>query len=777
MDKQTLEKINNINKVIFSSTNFDDVLAVINREARELLGTERVTIYATDDETADENGNPTEIYSRIRTVEKEGDTVDESTQKGSVGPNDIEIRVPIDETSISGYVAKSGQTVCIEDVNDTIEIKKIHPNLQFDSKWGEKEGFYTRNMICCPITVAEKTVGVIQAMNKQTSIFFEDDDREIINELSKFIGLAMKNSSETSMLRRQSKPKKPITQILVDNGVIEHNKLQEAMDEADNTGKRLHKLLIEKYEVHEREYARCLAEYNNKKFFEYTDDLMPDKTLAERVPEKVCKAYNISPLQIYERNGDPALKIVMKNPLDFFIVEDIEIRTGLKVGEIQVGCEEDIKKLIRSIYSEEVEEEPQEEFDEILGEVDGLNVGDSKDVDMVEVEKGAKEDEGPIVKLVNRIIEDAYRQDASDIHIEPFEDKVVVRFRKDGTLEKALTFPLHARKAVVSRIKLMCGLDITERRLPQDGKIKFKEFGRYDIELRVGTLPTVGEDREDIVMRILADSEPIPLDKMGMNDHVFGNLTKMVKQPYGMIFCVGPTGSGKTTTLHSCLGYINEPDIKILTAEDPVEITQVGLRQVQTHKKIGLTFAAVLRQFLRQDPDVIMVGECRDEETSSIAIESALTGHLVFSTLHTNNAPETVTRLLDMGLDPFSFADALLGVLAQRLVKRICKKCKEEYKPTEEECKELDIEYSDELRLFKAEGCDKCKDGYKGRMGLHELLVNTDEMKQFIMRRAKISEMFELAAKNGMRTLYEDGIQKALSGATTVQEVRRVCIQ
>jgi len=344
-------------------------------------------------------------------------------------------------------------------------------------------------------------------------------------------------------------------------------------------------------------------------------------------------------------------------------------------------------------------------------------------------------------------------------------------------------------RALTARFKIMGHLDITERRKPQDGKIKFRMPDR-EIELRVATIPTQGIDNEDVVMRILAASEPIPLDKLNMSERNLREFKQLVKKPYGIILCVGPTGSGKTTTLHSALGYINKPEIKIWTVEDPVEITQDGLRQVQVQPRIGFDFAAAMRAFLRADPDVIMVGEMRDKETADIGIEASLTGHLVFSTLHTNSAVETVTRLLEMGMDPFNFADALLGVLAQRLVRTICRDCKERYHPSKEEYDaiaygygeeafaKLGISYDDNFFLYRGKECDSCnKTGYKGRMGLHELLVATDELKKLIHSRATVDHLFKVAVEQGMTTLLQDGIIKSIQGWTDYRHVKSVAMK
>jgi type II secretory ATPase GspE/PulE/Tfp pilus assembly ATPase PilB-like protein len=416
-----------------------------------------------------------------------------------------------------------------------------------------------------------------------------------------------------------------------------------------------------------------------------------------------------------------------------------------------------------------------------------------------------------LVKLVNKIIVDAHRMGASDIHIEPGpgKAKTQIRLRKDGSLLNYIEVPSSYRNALVTRLKIMCDLDISEKRKPQDGKIKFKKYGPLDIELRVATIPSQG-GVEDVVMRILASGDPLPLEKMGFSERNNDLIKTTVSKPYGLFFVCGPTGSGKTTTLHSVLKYINTPDTKIWTAEDPVEITQKGLRQVQINKKAGLDFPTIMRAFLRADPDVIMVGEMRDKETVSIGIEASLTGHLVFATLHTNSAPESIIRLLDMGMDPFNFADALLGILAQRLAKRLCGDCKKPHIATDEEIKSLLSEYSNELTntetwkkdkvaasaallaewvklfankegkftIYTPVGCDKCTGtGYRGRVGLHELLIGTDPVKKAIQEHARVAELLAIALEEGMHTLKQDGMEKVLLGITDMHQVRAVCIK
>jgi type II secretory ATPase GspE/PulE/Tfp pilus assembly ATPase PilB-like protein len=415
-------------------------------------------------------------------------------------------------------------------------------------------------------------------------------------------------------------------------------------------------------------------------------------------------------------------------------------------------------------------------------------------------ERPIEQSDNSLVRLLNNMVIEAHKDGVSDIHIEsyPGKEKIRVRFRKDGILRTYLELPASYRNALIARVKIMCDLDISERRKPQDGKINFAKFSaQHKIELRVATIPTNG-GLEDVVLRLLASARPIPVDSLGLSEQNMKWLLDVVERPYGMVLCVGPTGSGKTTTLHSVLSHINVPERKIWTAEDPVEITQPGLRQVQINPKIGWTFAKALRAFMRADPDVIMLGEIRDEETARMAVESSLTGHLVLSTLHTNSAPETVTRLLDMGMDPFNFADSLLAVLAQRLVRKSCSACRTSRPATHDEIEELLGDYMNafgaeppvtradvlagwtqrhaqdgRLMFHKSTGCEKCDHtGLKGRAGIHELMVVSRELRRMIQNGGRAEELQHLAMKQGMRTLRQDGIDKVLAGVSTIEEVR-----
>jgi type II secretory ATPase GspE/PulE/Tfp pilus assembly ATPase PilB-like protein len=424
----------------------------------------------------------------------------------------------------------------------------------------------------------------------------------------------------------------------------------------------------------------------------------------------------------------------------------------------------------------------------ILGEVAAEPIAE----DAIEAGPGEiSENDSMVVRLANQIILDAHRARASDIHLEPRGSarETAIRFRIDGTCVDYQRIPPALRNPLVARLKIMAGLDIAERRKPQDGKIRVRTPGRSDIELRVATVPTVGGN-EDVVLRLLGSSGLLSLEHLGLSDRNLRELKAIAEKPYGLILCVGPTGAGKTTSLHAVLSHLNTGSRKIWTAEDPVEITQDGLRQVQVRPKIGYTFAAAMRALLRADPDIMMVGEMRDPETAGLAVEASITGHLVLSTLHTNSAVETVVRLLDLGLNPYNFADALLGVLAQRLVKRLCPDCRRPYHPTRRDWNELaeafgaeELEahgyrYTDDLELFESRGCEQCDGkGYRERVAIHELLIGTDAIKRRMQKGARVPQILARAKREGMTTLVQDGILKALQGVTDYRQVRAAAIR
>jgi len=568
---------------------------------------------------------------------------------------------------------------------------------------------------------------------------------------------------------------------LIIEGHITEEELEQAREIAKQSRKSIESILLSKVGVEKMALGRSLSEYYRCPFVEFNElEVGSTPSCIHGIKEHFFRTNTCVPVK---EEGD-VLHVAVDNPHDLIKIDNI--RRVLKAGEFHfvVSLKEDIDKFIDYFFGKYS-----------LGESD---VDVFEQLELVEEEEEVDEEEdltsdvdSVVVQLANKIIEDAYVRQASDIHIESLTGKrgALVRFRIDGDCMRYQTIPYNYKRALISRIKIMANLDIAEKRLPQDGKIKFKTRRGRTIELRVATLPTT-EGNEDIVLRILAATDAMPLDKIGLSERNLERLKKLIEMPYGLIFVVGPTGSGKTTTLHAALGYINRPEKKIWTAEDPVEIVQDGLRQVQVKPSIGLTFARVLRAFLRADPDIIMVGETRDEETAHTVIEASLTGHLVFSTLHTNSAPETVTRLLGMGIDPFNFADALLGVLAQRLVKRLCPKCKVAYSPDEEEKKlllyeygahpsiPLDLDAYNNLTLYKPNGCEFCnRTGYKGRLAIHELLVCDDAMRDLIQKRSPVSEIQKHAMGAGMLTLKQDGIHKILQGDTDLKQVRAACVR
>lgn len=573
---------------------------------------------------------------------------------------------------------------------------------------------------------------------------------------------------------------------------ISKDDLQAAIKKANKEGKSVEYTLIHDFKIPKEEVGKSLALFYDCEFFEFKKNYSPPLELIHNLK----KDYLLNNVWFPLLKKKNKVIVVIDEPDDFSRTDTIKAilasyDESFKI-EFAVAIKEDIIDFV-NFYLGDKTDHLKVEFKEAEIDLEDLVDGVEEDVEYTEEEEDVflSESDSKVVRFVNRIILDAHKRKASDIHIEPSpgKKKTIIRFRIDGVCQKYLEVPNSFAKPVVSRIKIMSNLDIAERRLPQDGKIKFKQKGKTILELRVATLPTVG-GYEDVVLRLLHAGKPLALPELGMTEENMENFKKLIIQPYGLILVVGPTGSGKTTTLHSALSYINTPDRKIWTAEDPVEITQEGLRQVEVKPKIGLTFARVLRAFLRADPDVIMIGEMRDEETASTGIEASLTGHLVFSTLHTNSAPETVTRLLEMGLDPHNFADSLLGVLAQRLLRRLCPKCKEGYHPSKEEFEEfvdeygreqflkLGINYDEDLIFYRPVGCDDCGNtGYKGRVGIHELLVNNNKIQELIKKKAPTEDIRKIALEEGMNTLKQDGMLKCLQGITDIKEVRRVCIK
>ncbi|PKN60991.1 MAG: pilus assembly protein [Deltaproteobacteria bacterium HGW-Deltaproteobacteria-11] len=744
------KRLQDITNRIHAAQNIKQILVDLRDGILSLFDAHAITIYVVDK-------LQNEVYSMFL-----------------VGSEIREIRVPINNKSIAGYVANTGNSTNITDAYDANELKKIHPELSFDVSWDKKSGFRSRQILAAPIFHNKVLMGVVQILNKKKAAInrFSDDEAVFLKEISEVLGVAFYNQ-ERYARRRKSK-----FDYLISRGLLKEEELDGAWEESREQKETMEAFMIRKYKISKEDVGKGFEEFYRCKFEQFNDKQPIPVDLLKNLKKEYLSRELWVPLEKKEGN----IRILVDDPNNILKRDTIESLLKNKSIRYDVALPEDIIKYINYFYQSPEDEST---ISDLLGKMDAEEETEEEEGEVV------TESDSVIMQLVNKVVNEAYNRRASDIHIEPNVGKrnVEVRYRVDGDCALYQTLPYSYRAAMISRIKIMSNLDITIRRIPQDGKIKFKRPNGDEIELRVATIPTQG-GVEDVVMRILAKGTTMPLDAMGLSDRNHKEMLKILEKPYGMILVVGPTGSGKTTTLHAALAYINKPDRKIWTAEDPVEITQYGLRQVQVQPKIGFDFAAAMRAFLRADPDVIMVGEMRDFETAKTGVEASLTGHLVLSTLHTNSAPETITRLLDMGIDPLNFADALLGILAQRLVRTLCKNCKEAFHPSPDEFEEvvesygreqfakLNIPYTDDFIMYRPKGCDVCdKSGYRGRMGIHELLVGTDEIKRLIQKHATVEEMREVAIGQGMTTLLQDGIFKSLKGFTDFKQVRRVCIK
>jgi type II secretory ATPase GspE/PulE/Tfp pilus assembly ATPase PilB-like protein len=749
------KKLTGITNQINAAESIPHILMTLKDKILELLDAERLTIYAIDTKNQ-------ELYSLTK-----------------VGDVPKEIRVPKSFSSIAGFTALARKTINIKDSYDAAELARFHANLRFDQRWDKQTGFRTKAVLAVPILFEKYLLGVVQLINKRHGVAFTAQDEDAAEEIGRILGIAFYNQHRAT---RQTKPSR--LGALVDKGIVSEKDIEAAVSNARLNNSTIEKVLIEDYNVPKEELGKSLAAFYSTPFFSYDGAQMIPQEYRDRAPSDMWKKYGCAPIE--RRPG--VLIIAVDDPHDLTRLDGIRAMNLSPRYDFWVGMKHEILAYIGASYGES-EDAATDSADlnkilDSLGEGEGSAEDEEKDRDEID------ETDSGIVKLANKMIVEAAARGASDIHVEPDGSKnpCLIRLRVDGDCSKFMEIPGAHRNALVQRLKIMAKLDISERRKPQDGKIRFKS-SKGVIELRVATIPTTNGN-EDVVMRILAASKPLPIEKMGFSERNLKNFKEILAKPYGICLVVGPTGSGKTTTLHSALGSINTEDMKIWTAEDPVEITQKGLRQVQVQPKIDFTFAAAMRSFLRADPDVIMVGEMRDHETAAIGIEASLTGHLVFSTLHTNSAPETISRLLDMNIDPFNFADALLGIMAQRLIRTLCPKCKSPHHPSEEEFDELmeiygrdyfpqmGIKYSPDFMLYEPKGCANCNNtGYKGRMGVHELLTGTDEVKRAVQRRAPIDELRELAMQQGMRTLLQDALEKAMRGIVDVKQARSIAVK
>lgn len=546
-----------------------------------------------------------------------------------------------------------------------------------------------------------------------------------------------------------------IGEILLKQGLINPHQLEEALQEQKTTGEKIGEVLLRKGWLAVEELNRALAMRIGVSIFDLSNYIISPEVV-ELIPQDVAINYKLMPVF---KVGN-VLSVAMLDPGNVFIIDELQRITGCRI-EAVLSDEIPIRKAQDQYYG------GAGTIQEIISQIDISKLKDGENLG----------EEAPIVKLVNLLIVEAVQSGTSDIHLEPEEKFVNVRYRVDGILHKHMILPKDLQPAIISRFKIMSGMNIAEKRIPQDGRI-LKKIGNKDIDFRVSACPTI--HGENIVLRILDKGNMIAgLESLGFPKKELKLVEELITQPYGIILVTGPTGSGKTTTLYSILQKINKEDINIMTVEDPVEYQFPQIRQVLVNQKAGLTFAAALRSFLRQDPNVIMVGEIRDRETAEIAVQAALTGHLVLSTLHTNDSPTAFTRLVEMGIEPFLVSSSLLGVLAQRLVRKICSRCKEEYVPSLKLLQTLGLEgkLEPDQKFLRGKGCALCsKSGYKGRIGIYELLKASARIQELVLNRSSADDIREAACQQGMRTLRETAIDKLLAGETTAEEVMRVTL-
>jgi type IV pilus assembly protein PilB len=560
-------------------------------------------------------------------------------------------------------------------------------------------------------------------------------------------------------------------ELFVQAGLVSHEQLRDALQKhQEGIPLPLDRLLVQLGYITEKDRIRILGQHWGIHFVDLVET-PPDATLTHLIPADMAKRYRAIP--VAQQNGK--LIVALADPLDIFAIDEIRQHTRLEI-EAVIATEDDIQNALRTLYrtSAAVTEAVQELMRDMGGSSDLSELSDEEDLSAEELREIAED--APVVRLANMIITQAINDGASDIHIEPARDCIKVRYRIDGVMIDSLVLPKRIQASLTSRFKIMADMDIAEKRVPQDNRISASIDGR-EYDFRVSTLPCIYGEK--IVMRVLDKSSVrVGLDKLGFLPDTLALLEEVISRSYGIILVTGPTGSGKSTTLYSILSRLNTGLVNIITAEDPVEYELPGINQVQVNPKAGLTFATALRAMLRQDPDIIMVGEMRDTETATIAIEAALTGHLVLSTLHTNDASSAPPRLIEMGVEPFMIASSLIAVLAQRLVRTLCPRCRQPYRPTESDFLRYGFtppENLHTLEIYRAQGCDYCKNtGYKGRTGIHELLVINDAIRELILQHAAAYAIQKVAVEHGLRLLKEDALQKVLLGRTSIEEVVRV---
>ncbi|HEY8932900.1 MAG TPA: ATPase, T2SS/T4P/T4SS family [Rariglobus sp.] len=587
-------------------------------------------------------------------------------------------------------------------------------------------GFEVRSMLTVPLRAGNVTIGAIQVLNKEpsagTSGEFTDTDLTLLQEVAEY---------SAALIQRMMDPK---------------------------------------FQPEPEDTAKFISRLTGHPLVTKVEDLTVDENLVTAIGDAIIRREHIFPCN---RTSPNSIGVLMTNPLDFARREAFQQATELIIDEIHIASAPFIDSLLKKYFKNDpVASTHDVDISSVAEVISSAYSGDG--TGEVRAEDLENEESAPVIQLTNRIIEDAYISGASDIHIEPQEKELIIRYRIDGLCQEKLRLPKQVANGLVTRLKIMCNLDIAERRLPQDGRIVFKKYTKknIDIDLRVATGPM--NHGEKVVMRILDKSKStLPLPALGFSEENLAKYRECIRQPYGMILHCGPTGSGKSMTLYSALGEVNTPDVNIQTAEDPIEYTLPGINQMQMSRQIGLTFARALRCYLRMDPDIILVGEIRDEETAQIAVEAALTGHLLVSTLHTNDAPSTVARIGEMGVEPFNISASLVCVCAQRLLRRVCKNCKQSYEPEGREKKILEDAIGWSGPIFKAnpQGCPTCNGlGYKGRVGIHELMINNEELTNAINKEVEVAELKRIAMRTGMKTLHQDSILKVKMGLTTIEE-------
>ena len=760
---------------IQAAGNVDEVLYELSQDICVIFEAERLTVYLI-------NEDRTLMVSRIKT--------------GLESMEDLKLPVSA-EFSIAGYVALNRQSVNIRDAYSVEELNTFDPPVYFYRAVDRSTGYKTKQVLAAPILDgpdSSEAIGVVQFINTLTGNPFSKLAERRVGVLCKALAAGYRQREKA----RHAGAKTKYDHLVID-GVITAAELELAIRLARGKGVNIELVLRDELKVSDSALGLALSKYFSLPY----EPFRPDRARPTTLLRKLKRAFVINQAWVPIGEDDQGMLVVTPDPERFIGSRIVNHVFPNKKVSYRVCTSREFAATVEQFYGPE---SAAASVDTIIRKMEGeISEARSGVVDeKVELDSAT-------VQLVNKIVLEAHHMRASDIHVEPRPGnaKTRVRFRIDGSLTDYIEIPANSHPKIVARLKIMADLDISNKREPQDGKITFKQFvPSLDIELRVATLPTVG-GKEDVVMRVLTAGRPVPLEQLGLSPRNLEVLKSLVTKPYGLFLVCGPTGSGKTTTLHSVLGFINTPETKIWTAEDPVEITHESLRQVQINPRADLTFARAMRAFLRADPDVIMVGEMRDKETTAIGIEASLTGHRVMATIHTNSAPESIVRLLDMGMDPFNFADALLGIMAQRLAKRLCAKCKKPHVAARDEIRLMLTEYSQDLKatdqyktdpkvafeaiyaewmknyaydkgrfiLYDPVGCEACRGtGFSGRVALHELLGATDAIKQAIQEHARVAEILHIAVNEGMRTLRQDGIEKVLQGTMNMHSVRAVCI-